>query len=104
MVGRERLDLTIDPPPDLAVEVDVTSKTQISAYQALKVPEVWRYDRGELKTSVLCDGLYVDAQFSPLFPGLPLREVIPQFVKRGHTEVMSSVRRAFRQWVRSQLK
>ncbi len=101
MVGRQRLDLTIDPPPDLAIEIDVTSKTQISAYQALKVLEVWCYDRG-LNISVLRDGLYVDVQFSPTFPGLPLREVIPQFIKRGQTEVMSSVRRAFRQWVRSQ--
>ena len=101
MVGCQRLDITIAPPPDLVIEVDVTSKTQISAYQALKVPEVWCYDQG-LNISVLRDGLYVDAQFSLIFPGLPLREVIPQFVKRGQTEVMSSVRRAFRQWVQSQ--
>lgn len=41
IVGKTRLDLAIDPPPDLAIEVDLTSKTQISAYEALKVPEVW---------------------------------------------------------------
>jgi Uma2 family endonuclease len=43
MIGKKRLDLTIDPPPDLAIEIDLTSKTQISAYEALGVPEIWRY-------------------------------------------------------------
>jgi Uma2 family endonuclease len=39
--GKDRIDLTIDPPPDLAIEIDNTSPTSLSSYQALKVPEVW---------------------------------------------------------------
>ena len=103
MVGRDRLDLAVDPPPDFAIEVDLTSQTQINAYAALKIPEVWCYDRGTLKISVLRGGNYVDASVSPTFPHFPLFEVIPQFIKRGHTEVMSSVRRSFQQWVRERL-
>ncbi len=34
MIGRDRVDLTIDPPPDLALEVDLTSQTQLRAYEA----------------------------------------------------------------------
>jgi Uma2 family endonuclease len=41
MQGKRRVDLTIDPPPDLAIEVDVTSKTQLDAYLKLGVPELW---------------------------------------------------------------
>ncbi len=104
MVGRERLDLAVDPPPDLAIEVDLTSRTQISAYEALKVPEVWCYHRGNLQISVLQDGLYADSLVSPTFPNFPLLEIIPQFVKRGQIEAMSSVRRAFQQWVRSAIE
>jgi Uma2 family endonuclease len=52
MIGKDRIDLTVDPPPDLAIEIDVTSKTQISAYQALKVPEIWRYDNGNLEINL----------------------------------------------------
>ncbi|MDF5719179.1 MAG: Uma2 family endonuclease [Rhizonema sp. PD37] len=104
MVGRERLDLTVDPPPDLAIEVDLTSRTQISAYEALKVPEVWCYHRGNLQISVLQDGFYVDSLASRIFPDFPLLEIIPQFIKRGQIEVMSSVRRAFQQWVRSAIE
>jgi len=103
MVGRDRLDLDVDPPPDLAIEVDLTSKTQISAYAGLSVPEVWCYDSGKLKISVLRERNYVDANGSPTFPNFPLVEVIPQFIKRGETEVMSSVRRAFQEWVRERL-
>lgn len=98
MVGRDRLDLTVAPPPDLAIEIDLTSKTQISAYAALQVPEVWCYDKSKLKISVLHNGAYLDANVSPTFPDVPLH-IIPEFIKRGQTEVMSSVRRAFRQWV-----
>ena len=39
--GCTDMDLDIYPPPDLAIESDVTSKTTLEAYQALRVPEVW---------------------------------------------------------------
>ncbi len=48
--------MTAYPPPDLAIEVDVTSKTQLSAYEALRVPELWRYEQGKLQINVLRDG------------------------------------------------
>jgi Uma2 family endonuclease len=103
MVGKTRLDLAIDPPPDLTISVDLTSKTQISAYEALKVLEVWCYDNGSLKFFVLENGRYIEAQISPNFPTLPLLECLPQFIQRGQTEVMSAVQRSFRHWVREQL-
>ena len=40
--GKKRLDLTIDPPPDLALEIDITSRTHPEIYAALGVPELWR--------------------------------------------------------------
>jgi len=39
--GKKRLDLTVDPPPDLALEVDITSRTHPDTYAALGVPELW---------------------------------------------------------------
>ncbi len=41
MRGKRRLDFEQDPPPDLAIEIDVTSKTRIDAYAAIGVPEFW---------------------------------------------------------------
>src|SRR5436190_2363972 len=61
MAGRRRLDLRVDPPPDLAIEVDVTHSPldRLSIYAALKIPEVWRLKGDELLFYVLGgDGTY----------------------------------------------
>jgi Uma2 family endonuclease len=99
MIGKNRVDLTVDPPPDLAIEVDVTSKTGLEAYQRLGVPELWRIEDGKLRISVLENGQYIDAAFSPHFPDWPLIETIPQFLNRAQTEGRSQMLKAFRRWV-----
>jgi Uma2 family endonuclease len=86
MVGKDRIDLMVDPPPDLAIEVDVTSKTGLDAYQALGVSELWRFDNGQLRISVLQNGQYQDANFSPHFPDFPIVETIAQFLEQSRTE------------------
>lgn len=100
MIGKER-DLTIDPPPDLAIEVDVTSKTQLDAYQALGVPELWRYEDGKLQINILEDGKYIESEISPTFPNVPILEAIPQFIEQSRTVGRSPTLRAFRQWVKN---
>ncbi len=104
MIGKRRLDLTIDPPPDLAIEVDVTSKTGLDAYQALGVPELWRIEGGALQISVLQSGQYVDSPFSPNFPNWPLIETISEFLERSLTEGRSIALKAFRRWVQDHLR
>lgn len=42
--GKKRIDLTIDPPPDLAIEINISSRTRFDNYEKLGVPELWRYD------------------------------------------------------------
>ena len=102
MIGKTRLDLTIDPPPDLAIEVDVTSKTQVSAYQALGVPEIWRYENRKLQIYVLQAGKYVESQTSPTFPNFPIIEQISRFLEMSQTIGTSRALREFRKWVREQ--
>ncbi len=43
---KRTIDLTVDPPPNLAIEVDntVSSKRALATYARIRVPEVWRYD------------------------------------------------------------
>jgi len=100
MIGKRRIDLSLDPPPDLAIEVDVTSKTGLDAYQALGVPELWRLEDGLLRISLLQDGQYQEAKSSPHFPQFPIVDGITQFLDRSHTEGRSQTLKAFRQWVR----
>ncbi|MEG4573342.1 Uma2 family endonuclease [Microcoleus sp. N3A4] len=82
MISRRRL-LPDDPPPDLAIETDVTSKTTIDAYKIIGVPEVWVYDIGRLRIYLLQDGEYVESDMSPNFPEIAIAQLIPATVERA---------------------
>lgn len=82
MINRRRLQAD-DPPPDLAIECDVTSKTTIEAYEAIEVPEVWIYDSGKLHIYLLQDTKYVESEYSPLFPQIALTQIIPRAIARS---------------------
>ncbi len=100
--GRDEIDLSVDPPPDLAVEVEITSGwiDKIPIYAGLGVPEVWRYDGKTLRVELLqADGSYAPQSQSSAFPFLPLAE-IPRFLERRNATDETSWIRSFRQWVR----
>lgn len=99
VIGIKRIDLSIDPPPDLAIEIDLTSPTQISAYSAIGVGEVWRYDRGKLLIYLLQSEGYQQSDRSLIFPDLPIVLGISEFLTKGATMPMSGIRREFRQWL-----
>ncbi|MEG4086535.1 Uma2 family endonuclease [Microcoleus sp. POL10_C6] len=82
MINRRHL-LPDDPPPDLAIETDVTSKTKIDAYKIIGVPEVWVYDSGRLRIYLLQDGEYVESDISPNFPEIAIAQMIPATVERA---------------------
>ncbi len=103
VVGKVRLDLTVDPPPDLAIEVDLTSVTQVSAYQALRVPEIWRFQNEQLKVLLLQEGHYVESDQSLYLPGLVVAESLSPFLARRSDVTMSQLRREFQSWVRTEL-
>lgn len=98
--GKDRLDLTIDPPPDLALEIDVTSRTHPNIYEALGVPELWCFEKGKLKINILQDGKYIESS-SGIFPSLPLQEVIPEYLQKCKIEGRNKTMKAFRNLVRN---
>ncbi|MEC4813810.1 MAG: Uma2 family endonuclease [Scytonema sp. PMC 1069.18] len=102
--GKDRLDLTIDPPPDLALEIDVTSRTHSNIYEALGVPELWRFEQGKLQINVLQQGQYVELAFSPTFPNFPLKQVIPEYLQQSKNAGRNKTMKAFRAWVKEQMK
>ncbi|CAN1212348.1 Putative restriction endonuclease domain-containing protein [Tumidithrix helvetica PCC 7403] len=103
MIGKKRLDLAIDPVPDLAIEVDLTSNTQVSAYEALGVPEIWRLKDGKLEINLLNGGKYVSASTSRSFPSISVVEGVSLFLENSKNSPMSAIRREFRQWVQQQI-
>ncbi|ELR96298.1 Uma2 family endonuclease [Gloeocapsa sp. PCC 73106] len=106
VIGKNKIDLTIDPPPDLAIEIDITSRTEFDNYQALGVPELWRFRRdGNLQINVLRQGKYVESKTSPTFPKLPnLAEMIAQCIEQSKAIGTSSALRKFKTEVRQLLK
>lgn len=101
--GRDDLDLEVDPPPDLAVEVDITASSipQLGVYAALGVPEVWLCDGASIAAHQLqADGGYSKQPRSPSFPFLPLDQVERFLHERNAFDETTWIRR-FRDWVRS---
>jgi Uma2 family endonuclease len=103
VIGKNRLDMNVDPPPDLVVEIDLTSRTPLDNYQLLGVPELWRYGKQGLQIEVLQDGRYVKSDSSPTFPDLPIVDLINRYVEQSQIVGSSQAIRSFRQWVRDNL-
>jgi Uma2 family endonuclease len=104
--GKKRIDLKRDPPPDLAVEVDITSRSieREPIYAALGVPELWRFDGVRLRCLRLdSEGQYHATAKSLAFPFLRISDLDP-FLKMIGTTDDTSVMRAFRDWVRRGLR
>ena len=98
--GKKRIDLTVDPPPDLALEIDVTSRTRTDTYAALGVPELWRREGQTIHIYQLQSGQYVEVQESPTFPDWSLQDQISRCVTKSQTEGQNKAMRAFREWIR----
>lgn len=101
--GKKRLDLAIDPPPDLALEIDVTSRTHPSIYQALGVPELWRFENGKLEINILQNGQYQQSEQSLFFPNLAIAQAISHHSDQSRIVGRNTVLKAFRHWIRQQI-
>ncbi len=68
--GRERIDLQVDPPPDLVIEIDIThpSLDKLPIYAQIGVPEVWCFDGERLRILVLENDGYADSPRSRALP------------------------------------
>ena len=94
--GCTQMDLDVYPPPDLAIESDVTSKTSLEIYGAIGVPEVWIYSKKQLQIFTFQQGNYQLAENSLIFPHLPLTNMIPSLVQEAIQEGTSKMLRKLR--------
>ncbi len=101
--GREDVEFPQNPPPDLAVEVEISRSTleRLPLYASLGVPEVWRWDGRRLLVGLLGeDGQYHDSNKSVSFPFLPLSEMVRFLTRIEPSETQLLLE--FRAWVREQ--
>lgn len=99
-IGKNRLDLSVDPPPDLAIEIDLTSRTQLDNYLSLGVPELWRYDKQGLQVYLLQAGEYVESAVSPTFPDLPIVELVNNCIRQSRSIGSSQAIKELRNWLK----
>jgi Uma2 family endonuclease len=102
--GKKTLDLENDPPPDLAIEIDITSSSvnKLGIYSALGVTELWRYDGQDLKFYQLIEGQYIECKFSIAFPIVSVNE-ISRFIKQSKSMGEIALLKSFRAWVRKKI-
>jgi Uma2 family endonuclease len=102
MRDKLHIDLKNDPPPDIAIEIDLTSSSidKMDVYTALKVPEVWRWKKGKLIINILTDKGYVESETSLAFGLFPVKE-LARFMELDSQKGENARIREFREWVRS---
>lgn len=102
--GKSELDLRIDPPPDLAIEVDVTSSSmdRMIIYAALGVPEIWRFSTGGIAFHSLESGTYQVRPNSLSFPQLASAD-LPAFLALWGQSDDTTIVLQFREWVKQHL-
>jgi len=90
-----------DLPPDLAVEVDITSSStrRMGIYKRLGVPEVWRYTKKGITISRLENEEYVECEFSTIFQMIS-PEILAEFLQHRQTTDDIGVMRFVRAWIR----
>ncbi len=102
MRGKINFDFKVDPTPDLAIEIDITSSSlnRLSIYQALGVGEIWRFDDQDLFIYCLEEGGYKEHEFSQVLPILS-KSLILRFLKRRGETGENTLLGEFRQWLKN---
>jgi Uma2 family endonuclease len=101
IAGKTSVDLAIDPPPDLVIEIDITrdSLDKLSIYAAIGIPEIWRFDGDNLSIFLLAGESYEETDRSAAIPILT-KDMIQDFVNRSKTLGRTAWLKSLRQWVR----
>jgi Uma2 family endonuclease len=85
--GLEEIDLAVDPPPDIVIEVDITSPSidKFGLYLVAQIPEVWRFDGAHMEFYVLSGEKYDTTPHSLSFPSLTA-EMLEGYLKIGRQQ------------------
>jgi len=105
VVRGKKIKLGDDPPPDLVVEVDVTTSVinRFPIYAALGFPEIWQYVEGDVVIHLLqTSGQYAVAERSAALPMVPIHKLVEHLERSSAIDETSWIRE-FRRWVQGGL-
>jgi Uma2 family endonuclease len=75
-LGKDRIDWGTEPPPDLVIEIDVTSYSDVNDYLPYQVPEVWLFKKNRLVIHSFEAGAYHERSIGRYFPEIDLPQII----------------------------
>jgi Uma2 family endonuclease len=105
MRGKKKFDIRRDPPPDLALEIDITRSflDRMAIYASLRIPEVWRFDGKMIKVFHLVAGRRYKVRAGSLaFPFLPMGELL-RFLRESDSADETTLLHSFVAWVRKDI-
>jgi Uma2 family endonuclease len=99
---KDDIDLAVDPPPELVIEIDITSPSlnKFPILAAMGVLEVWRFDGAQIGLFRLSEGKYVKVDQSIALPAMT-SEVINRLLEASKTLKRTDWLRLVRESVRS---
>jgi Uma2 family endonuclease len=103
ILGKERIDLEVDPAPDLVIEVDLTSMTKAEDYEAIGAKELWIYRREQLLIYEFDGQKYQERSGSCQFPEYDVRALMVRYVDRGWQVGSSVAVREFEDFLRQEI-
>ncbi len=103
VAGKKRIDLAEDPPPDLVIEIDITSPSldKLPIYAAVGVPEVWHFDGDSIAILILTDNAYIAHDHSVVVPNLTHQQ-LSDFLSTSQSMKRVAWLRSVRDWARRQ--
>ena len=91
VVRKDRIDWSNEPSPDLVLEIDVTSYTNVNGYFPYQVPEVWIYKKNQLLIYNLDTDSYKLVSNSRYFPNLNIEEIVGEYLELAQQDSSSVV-------------
>jgi Uma2 family endonuclease len=75
--AKDQINLPVDPPPDLIIEVDISrnSMPKRKLFAAMGIGELWQFRRGRLRVFLLRSATYQEAEVSQLLPGVRVEQL-----------------------------
>ncbi len=95
--GKERIDWRNDPPPDLVLEIDVTSYSDVQDYLPYRVPEVWLFRQQQLLIYQIQGDAYEVKSQSQYFPEVNLADIVARCLEIAYQRNSSAAIRHLRQ-------
>jgi Uma2 family endonuclease len=95
--GKERIDWETDPPPDIVLEIDVTSYSDVNDYLPYRVPEIWLFRKNQLLVYQLQGTEYLRRTQSMYFPDINLQDVIGRCLQVAYDRNTSAAIRELKQ-------